>query len=127
MTSDETPREHGDDETPREHGDDESAHRRRTAVALVVSLVLVGVDAVFLGLSYAFGSGGFGGDRTQTPSELARHAVGEGSGLTALVIAAMAFAVVLSGRVGRVRSRAVVVLVVAQLVAVTVLVASTTS
>jgi hypothetical protein len=106
--------------------DDHAAQRTGTlALLLVASVALTAVDVVLLGLAIAFGPSGFGGDRTMSGSEVLVARLGQAAGLAGLILGLAALAWALTVTSPSSRRRGVTWMLVAQLLATAVLVAST--
>jgi hypothetical protein len=106
--------------------DDHTAGRTGTLVLLLAaSVALTAVDVVLLGLAIAFGPSGFGGDRTMSGSEVLVARLGQAAGLAGLLLGLAAPTWALAATSHSSRMRGVTWLLVAQLLATAVLVAST--
>ena len=106
--------------------DDHTAGRTGTLVLLLAaSVALTAAAVVLLGLAIAFGPGGFGGDRTMSGSEVRVARLGQAAGLTGVLLGLAAVTWALAGPAPSSRGRGVTWLLVAQLLATALLVAST--
>lgn len=106
--------------------DDQTTQQTGNRAGLLVAcLGLLVVDVVFLGLAIAFGPGGFGGDRTMSEGELAVAHLGQAAGLVGCLLGGAAAVWVLAVDPHLSPNRGVRWIVVAQLIATTVLVVST--
>ena len=103
---------------------DAHAPRRTDGTLVATSVVIAAVDLLYLGVAVTFGPSGFGGDSDRSGSEVAAANAGQAAGLFGCLLAAGAIgAFALMGpRPGR--RRVLTWILVAQLLASVVLVAT---